>query len=93
MGRQRHRYRQRRNGQMTRMSVAGCWLLVAGCWLLVAGCWLLALLMLPFRVPVLLADDMDAFVNAEVLVMDNMEYNDESVTSTEITSIVCSTLR
>jgi len=42
---------------------------------------------------VLLADDMDAFVNAEVLVMDNMEYNDESVTSTEITSIVCSTLR
>ena len=86
MGRQRHRYRQRRNGQMTRMSVAGCWLLVA-------GCWLLALLMLPFRVPVLLADDMDAFVNAEVLVMDNMEYNDESVTSTEITSIVCSTLR
>jgi hypothetical protein len=68
-------------------------LLVAGCWLLVAGCWLLALLMLPFRVPVLLADDMDAFVNAEVLVMDNMEYNDESVTSTEITSIVCSTLR
>jgi hypothetical protein len=27
---------------VSKLSVAGCWLLAAGCWLLAAGCWLLA---------------------------------------------------